>query len=88
MRAWWARRLKRQVPAIEYYSLSPAGHCPHHEAPHTVNVLIRQWIQAKVRCGGAAAPGCCTSPVAAACQPYACSEVLVQIPGRAWLSVY
>ena len=49
MRAWWARRLKRQVPAIEYYSISPAGHCPHHEVPHTVNVLIQEWIRSKVR---------------------------------------
>eukprot|EP00892_Ulva_mutabilis_P005890 jgi/Ulvmu1/3673/UM017_0087.1 len=47
VRAWWARRLKRQVPAAEYFSISPAGHCPHHEVPHTINALMHQWILSK-----------------------------------------
>ena len=48
MRAWWARRLKRQVPAVEYYSVSPAGHVVHDEAPETINQLLTQWIACKV----------------------------------------
>ena len=49
MRAWWARRLKRQVPAVEYYSVSPAGHVLHDEVPDTINHLLAQWIARKVR---------------------------------------
>jgi hypothetical protein len=48
VRSWWARRLKRRVPTADYFAISPAGHCPHHEAPNTVNHLIRAWIAAKV----------------------------------------
>lgn len=48
VKAWWARRLKRQAPAAEYYSISPAGHCPHDECPDTINHLVELWIAAKV----------------------------------------
>ena len=48
MRAFWARRLKRRAPAVIYLSLSPAGHCPHHEVPVATNALLRQWLSAQV----------------------------------------
>lgn len=25
--------------------LSPAGHCPHHEVPEAVNLLVNRWLQ-------------------------------------------
>jgi hypothetical protein len=28
-----------------YMELSPAGHCPHHEVPEAVNLLINRWLQ-------------------------------------------
>jgi hypothetical protein len=49
VRAWWARRLKRQVPCLEYYSVSPAGHVVHDECPETINQLLAKWIAQKVR---------------------------------------
>jgi pimeloyl-ACP methyl ester carboxylesterase len=49
VKAWWARRVKRQAPSIEYYSISPAGHCPHDECPDTINTLVEEWIAAKVQ---------------------------------------
>lgn len=49
MKSFWARRLKRRVPAVTYYSVSPAGHCPHHEAPRAVNTLLAEWIASQVR---------------------------------------
>ena len=49
MKNFWARRLKRRVPAVDYFSLSPAGHCPHHEVPNAVNTVLREWIAHQVR---------------------------------------
>jgi pimeloyl-ACP methyl ester carboxylesterase len=31
---------------VVHYALSPAGHCPHHEAPELVNELLRSWAKA------------------------------------------
>jgi pimeloyl-ACP methyl ester carboxylesterase len=45
----WARRLKRLVPALTYFDLCPAGHCPHHEVPVAVNQLLCQWMDSEVR---------------------------------------
>lgn len=42
----WGHRLKRQLPAAQYLELSPAGHCPHHEAPAAVNTIIQTWVTA------------------------------------------
>ena len=40
----WGQRLKRVVTSAKYYELSPAGHCPHDEAPECVNAVIRSLI--------------------------------------------
>jgi len=29
----WGLQVKQQVPEAPYYEISPAGHCPHDEAP-------------------------------------------------------
>lgn len=49
VKAWWARRLKRQVPSVEYYRVSPAGHVVHDEVPETINKLLADWIAGKER---------------------------------------
>jgi len=41
----WGQKIKRQIPTAEYFEVSPCGHCPHHEAPDTVNYLLQQFIQ-------------------------------------------
>jgi len=40
----WGQRLKRHLPSAQYLELSPAGHCPHHEVPNTVNWALTSWI--------------------------------------------
>lgn len=45
----WGQRLKRVCPDAQYYEVSPAGHCPHHEAPATVALVLSSWIS-QVRC--------------------------------------
>jgi hypothetical protein len=40
----WGQKAKRQRPDARYIEISPAGHCPHHEAPETVNTLVGEWI--------------------------------------------
>lgn len=47
----WGQRLKRRCPEADYFELTPAGHCPHHEVPFAVNRVIESWIQAKVNDG-------------------------------------
>ncbi|GMH35967.1 hypothetical protein BSKO_03835 [Bryopsis sp. KO-2023] len=42
----WGQRLKRIVPDAMYYEVTPAGHCPHHERPGSVNSIASQWITA------------------------------------------
>ena len=44
----WGQRAKRALgdEVCDYYELSPAGHCPHHEAPAAVNSLMGDWIRA------------------------------------------
>jgi len=42
----WGQRLKRRVPDAVYYELSPAGHCPHHEQPEAVNLLLSSFLRA------------------------------------------
>lgn len=44
VRPLWGQRLKRRLPAATYLELSPAGHCPHHEAPAAVNRMLRAWV--------------------------------------------
>ena len=48
----WGQRVKRQVPKATYFELSPAGHCPHHEAPRAVNALILEWLKEQQEEGG------------------------------------
>ncbi|GAX74761.1 hypothetical protein CEUSTIGMA_g2208.t1 [Chlamydomonas eustigma] len=48
----WGQRLKRKCPQAVYLELSPAGHCPHHEVPRSVNWAISSWISS----GGQADP--------------------------------
>lgn len=33
---FWGQRAKQRNPDAVYYELSPAGHCPHHEAPEVL----------------------------------------------------
>jgi len=41
----WGQRLKRIFgPRADYFEVSPAGHCPHHEAPDVVSSAIGEWI--------------------------------------------
>lgn len=42
----WGQRLKRVLPQAQYLELSPAGHCPHHEAPAAINSIISTWLAA------------------------------------------
>jgi len=40
-----AHRVLSQTNAdVEYLELSPAGHCPHHEAPAAVNAALTGWL--------------------------------------------
>jgi len=43
---WWAERAAQRVAAAggEYYAMSPAGHCPHHEAPAAFNQMLLEWL--------------------------------------------
>lgn len=43
----WGQRLRRQLPSATYLELSPAGHCPHHEAPVAVSRCISEWVSAR-----------------------------------------
>lgn len=56
----WGQKAKRQRPDARYIEISPAGHCPHHEAPETVNTLVSEWVaeleQGKVGGGDGATP--------------------------------
>ncbi len=40
----WGHRAKRTLPRAEYWEVTPAGHCPHHEAPEAVNALLLDWL--------------------------------------------
>uniref|UniRef100_A0A383VJB4 AB hydrolase-1 domain-containing protein n=1 Tax=Tetradesmus obliquus TaxID=3088 RepID=A0A383VJB4_TETOB len=42
----YGHRAKRLLPAAVYLELSPAGHCPHHEAPTAVNSIIATFVAA------------------------------------------
>eukprot|EP00775_Hariotina_reticulata_P005191 gene5191-5429_t len=42
----WGQRVKRWLPQAHYLELDCVGHCPHHEAPSTVNQIIATWVQA------------------------------------------
>jgi hypothetical protein len=42
----YGHRAKRLLPSAVYLELSPAGHCPHHEAPTAVNSIIAAFIDA------------------------------------------
>ena len=43
----WAQQIKNTKPSVEYFELSPSGHCPHHETPTAVNAMIKLWIDSK-----------------------------------------
>ncbi|CAE8642925.1 unnamed protein product [Polarella glacialis] len=43
---FWAQRAAGRVREVgEYYGLSPAGHCPHHEAPDAFNEVLVSWLR-------------------------------------------
>ncbi len=45
----WGQRAMRRLPAsTAYYELFPAGHCPHHERPQAVNMLLAGWLASRV----------------------------------------
>ena len=33
-----------------YWEVSPAGHCPHHEAPEAFNALLLAWLNGVCLC--------------------------------------
>ncbi|DBB17977.1 TPA: hypothetical protein ACH3X3_002978 [Trebouxia sp. C0006] len=41
----WGQRLKRLLADAVYLEISPAGHCPHHEAPTAVHEAMSGWLQ-------------------------------------------
>jgi len=43
---WWARRSAERIQSGggEYYALTPAGHCPHHESPEAFNQVLLAWL--------------------------------------------
>ncbi|XP_010922247.1 pheophytinase, chloroplastic [Elaeis guineensis] len=45
VRPVWGLKVKKQLPEVPYYEISPAGHCPHDEVPEVVNFLLRGWIK-------------------------------------------
>ncbi|URE33311.1 alpha/beta hydrolase fold [Musa troglodytarum] len=45
VRPIWGFQVKRQLPEVPYYEISPAGHCPHDEVPEVINFLLRGWIK-------------------------------------------
>jgi len=48
---WWAQRAARRVKGSgEYYAISPAGHCPHHEAPAAFNRVLVDWLRRAEGC--------------------------------------
>ncbi|XP_009764564.1 pheophytinase, chloroplastic isoform X1 [Nicotiana tabacum] len=52
----WGLQVKRQLPEAPYYEISPAGHCPHDEAPEVVNFLLRGWVRSLESHGSVALP--------------------------------
>ncbi|CAM9966655.1 unnamed protein product [Phaeothamnion confervicola] len=46
----FGRKAKRALPPdTPHWEVSPAGHCPHHEAPAAVNGLLAAWIDSHER---------------------------------------
>lgn len=41
----WGQRLKWVMTEAQYYEVSPAGHCPQHEAPAAVALALSSWLQ-------------------------------------------
>ena len=39
VRPVWGLKVKRQLPEVPYYEISPAGHCPHDEVPEVLNSM-------------------------------------------------
>lgn len=56
VRPVWGLKVKRQLPEVPYYEISPAGHCPHDEVPEVVNYLLRGWIKNLESQGSASLP--------------------------------
>lgn len=42
---FWGQRTKHRNPEAVYYELSPAGHCPHHEAPEVLFPAIFRFLK-------------------------------------------
>lgn len=51
----WGQRAFRRAGSAAYYELSPAGHCPHHEAPAATAAVLRSLLD-EWRAGGTRAP--------------------------------
>lgn len=49
---YWGQRVKRVLPYVPYFELSPTGHCPHHESPNAVNHVLSAWLQVLESEGG------------------------------------
>ena len=42
---YWGKRAMRNLGTnAAYLSLSPSGHCPHHETPTAVNAILESWV--------------------------------------------
>jgi pimeloyl-ACP methyl ester carboxylesterase len=40
--------MRRLPTTTAYYEITPAGHCPHHERPDTVNKLLAGWLASQL----------------------------------------
>lgn len=38
VRPVWGLKVKKQLPEVPYYEISPAGHCPHDEVPEVCSI--------------------------------------------------
>lgn len=48
----WGKKVKKQKQDALYFELSNVGHCPNHEAPQAVNLLLSKWIACQETGGG------------------------------------
>ena len=51
---YWGKRAMRHLDRAQaaYLSLSPSGHCPHHETPAVVNAILERWVHLVEESGG------------------------------------
>lgn len=40
VRPVWGLQVKRKLPDVPYYEITPAGHCPHDEVPEVSCLVV------------------------------------------------